>query len=338
MKILITGCTAGQSSKRVLQRGDTFAGVLYENLNGLSNVSAELTAPLVGWNDDYIKSFDAVLVGVSSLTSITSNNLYPAFLTAGKALRAGNLYLFLDAPDPHKIQASLSSVYKGKSDLFKPFYENRKSFYSVAKDKSLTLEVRDFANYLYLEKWPTTLYPSMPWVDSGQICRHIPGAVEEDVVGVPIDSYLIDPYGRSKVQMDQPLYWVSENIKSKWTKLVQETLHHEVFPTKPSRSTTKEESAKITESAIGSLIPTYRSGEAWWSPQLPVSLNLGIPVATDWRLAGVLGEDWNYLPVNIEEMSNAERLGLALGQRSSYLDTLVSKEAATKIVLSALQK
>lgn len=124
MKILITGCTSPQTSKKVAEVVPTFAS----SMAGLLSTSAKVDfLPPELISDEDIKSYDSILVGVAPPTSITANNVYNAFSLANKARKAEKLSIFIDAPEPQKIQASLNSFSSGKSSLDKSFYARRKA-------------------------------------------------------------------------------------------------------------------------------------------------------------------------------------------------------------------
>ena len=91
-------------------------------------------------SDEDVKAYDAVLVGVAPPTSITANNVYNAFSVANKARRRETLSLFIDAPEPHKIQASLNSFASGKSSLDKSFYGKRKGYKKLSEDNKFREE------------------------------------------------------------------------------------------------------------------------------------------------------------------------------------------------------
>lgn len=338
MKVLITGSTSSQSSLKTFSRTPTFAGLIANNLAS-SKVQVEFSRPYSHWDNSYLKQFDAILVGIAPLTSVAANSLYPALLTAAKAEKLKKLSLFIDAPEPQKISASLASFERGKVDLFKPFYDKRREFFTISEDPKMMRQIEVFCSRLHLSDWPTTLYPWTPWSAPSQVEKHIAQISEGELHGVSVDSYMMQkPYVERSLTEKKPDYWVYDNNKTKWFKSVQSGLQHSAIPVKEDRFSDPYTSSQRVSGAIGSLVTTYRSEEFWWSPLLATSLNLGVPVVSDWRITGSLGGDWNHLPVSLEDMTNAERFGLALGQRSLYMNMLDSKKDTNEIILSALTK
>lgn len=336
MKILITGSTSSQSSSKTFSRTPTFAGLLANNLSS-PKVEVEFSIPYLEWDDSYLKKFDAILVGISPLTSLSANSLYPALLVAARAEKMKKLSLFIDAPEPQKIAASLSSFSRGKVDLFKPFYENRRGYDKIVEDPGLMRRVEVFCTRLIQADWPETLYPWMPWIPPSQVERHLPKA--SGLHGIPIDSYLMKkPYIERSLSRSESDYWVYDNNKSKWFRTAERSINYPTVPVKENRFSDAHSASQRVSGAIGSLISTYRSDEAWWTPLLATSLNLGVPAVSDWRVTNILGEDWNHLPASVEDMTNAERFKLALGQRASYMDMLDSKKETDAAVLSVLTK
>jgi hypothetical protein len=338
MKILITGSTPSQCSLKTSKRVPTFAGLIAENLSS-SKVQIEFSLPQLGWEDDYLKSFDAILVGVSPITSVAANSVYPALHTAYRAEKMGKLFLFIDAPEPHKIKASLASFEKGNVDLFKPFHQGRRDYDKVSEDPKIMRQIEVFCQRLQSSKWPTTLYPWMPWVPPEQVQRHLPNIPEGGVHGVSVDSYLMKkPYIEKSLVPRESDYWVYDNNKTKWSRRSQESLRFPAIPMKEGRFSSSQESSQRLSGALGSLVTPYRSDEMWWTPLPALSLNLGVPVVSDWRVTKTLGGSWNYLPAAVEDMTNAERFGLALSQRSSYMEMLDSKKDTNEMIILSLTK
>lgn len=338
MRVLITGSTSSQSSQKTFSRTPTFAGLLAENLSK-SGAEVEFSRPYLEWDKDFLKRFDAVLVGIAPLTSVAANNLYPALSTASKAEKLKKLSLFVDAPEPQKIHASLASFEKGNVDLFKVFYENRREYERVSEDPRLMREIEVFCQRMFLSEWPLTLYPWTPWVPLGQVEKHLPKISAGGLLGVSIDSYLLDEEKSVRSQRGEGAnYWCYDNNKTKWFRGVERSLRYEAFSMKENQFSGREVVSQRISGGLGSLMTTYRSNELWWSPILSTSLNLGVPVVSDWRVTNSAGLDWNHLPSTVEEMSSSERFSLATAQRESYIQMLDFKDDVNQIVLSALTK
>ena len=338
MKVLITGSTSSQSSQTTFSRTPTFAGLIASNLSA-SGAQVEFSRPYLEWDKDFLNEFDAILVGVAPLTSLSANSLYPALAVASRAEKLKKLSFFIDAPEPQKISASLASYEKGNVDLFKPFYQNRREFEKIYEEPRLMREIEVFCHRLTSADWPTTLYPWAPWITPEQVEGRLPRVPKNSLHGVSVDSYLIAKSSASRMptKSDEP-YWVYDNNKTKWFKSIQSSLKNNTVPAKEDRFSDFKSISRRVSGAVGSLVTTYRSNEAWWSPLLSTSLNNSVPVISDWRITSILGAEWNYLPASVEEMSDKERLDLALSQRSSYGKMLDSKKDTNEMIISAITK
>ena len=338
MNVLITGSTSSQSSRTTFSRGDTFAGIISENLS-LMGVNVELSRPYLEWDKDYLKKFDAILVGISPLTSLSANSLYPALAVASRAEKLKKLSLFFDAPEPQKIHASLVSMSKGNVDLFKTFYENRREYAKVSEDPRIMREIEVFCQRLLMTDWPTTLYPWTPWTPLSQVEKRLPNISNGLLYGVSIDSYLLEDCSVEDTQEDRESpYWTYDNNKTKWFKATEKSFSYRTVPAKEGRFVGREEVSSVISKSVGSLVTTYRSEEFWWSPLLSSSLKLKVPVVSDWRITKSAGDSWNYLPASLEELEERDRKEISEAQLSSYVEMLDFKEDVSSMVLSAITK
>jgi hypothetical protein len=334
MKVLITGSTAQQCSTRTASRTPTFSSLVAKGLHDSGvDVDVSIMEPSVYMTKEEVKGYDAVLVGVAPPTSLSANKMYPAFSIAAKALEIGNLILFIDAPEPHKIQSSLKSCYLNNSDLQKDFYKRRKSYSHLLEDKNFRDEVQGFISYLYTEKWPTTLYPAFPWTVGKTSVKSIEGLDTTNFFPVFVDSYLIQSERPTREFHLTKEYWTCDSMKTQWASDVIPTLSYDVIPTRLTRWESEEDTIERIKRSVGTLISTHRSGEPWWSPALAQSISAGIPVVTDWRNTSYLGSEWGYLGSSIEEMSDEERFAVAEAQKSLYQKSLPSWEESVENLL-----
>ena len=322
MKVMITGSTSPQASTKTATRTPTFAALLAHSLMSEGH-EVDFVEPSVDYDDSFLRSYDSIFVGIAPPTSLSANRIYPAFAVANRALRLGNLSLFIDAPEPYKIQSSLKSCYLNVSDLQKDFYKMRKNYYKFVEDPSLQSEVYEFINYLYLEKWPTLLVPSFPWSSVDPVRKALPNA--GNIVPLNFDADIISLDRMTPDLEKERTYWTCDAPKTRWATKVSRTLQHPVFPTRGRRWDSEDTTVARIRNSVGTLVSLYRSDEVWWSPALAQSLSVGVPVATDWRHSGVLGPEWSYLASSIESMSNSERFELAISQRDFYVGAVSSK-------------
>lgn len=337
MKVLITGSTAQQCSTRTAARTPTFSTLMAKALHD-GGAEVTICEPSIYTTKEELAEYDSVLVGVAPPTSISANKVYPAFAMASRAKEIGNLSLFVDAPEPYKIQSSLKSCYLNMSDLQKDFYSRRKSYSELVANQNLRQEVLGFVSYLYTEKWPKTFYPAFPWSSNKAITQHLSGTDETNLVPVSLDSYLLrTPYVVKKFNLSVP-FWTCDSTKTDWAKKTIASLIYDVVPTRANKWEEEDDTLERIKRSLGTLVSVYRSGDPWWSPALAQSLSCGIPVATEWRLSGDIGwGEWNYLATEIETMREDNRFDLSERQKSSYLSAIPTWEQAVEKLLHQIQ-
>ncbi len=316
MKILITGSTSPQASRKTALRGPTFASLMYYSLHS-KGASVDFVEPSILTTNAELAEYDAVIVGIAPPTSLAASRLYPAFALANRARKLGNLMLFIDAPEAYKIQASIKSCQMNISDLQKDFYKMRKFYPEFVGNFDFQTEVYDFIEYLYTETWPTLLYPAFPWSSEDPVRKVIPNAGK--IVPVNLDSILINSGTITPNLELRSTYWTCDAPKARWADSVAQTLLYPVVPNKRSHWDPEEATLTRMRESVGTLVALYRSNEVWWSPALAQSLSVGVPVVTEWRHSEILGPEWSLLASTIEGMSNAERFDLAIAQRDFYL-------------------
>ena len=335
MKVLITGCTAQQASNRTASRTPTFSALLAKALED-GGASVEVVEPSTLITSQQLEEYDSVLVGIAPPTSLSANKVYPAFAVANRARKIGNLSLFIDAPEQYKLQASLKSVTLNVADLSKDFYQRRKSYSHLISDIDFRNEVREFNEFLYSERWPTTFYPAFPWSTPESIHKYLVHTDSENMIPVIVDSYLLRaPYIQPKTASGVG-YWTCDNPTTKWSKAVTATLNYDVVATRSSRWEEQESTLERVKKSIGTIVSVYRNNEPWWSPALAQSLSVGVPVVTDWRYTSSLGVEWSHLASSIEEMSEEERFALASSQKDSYLKVIPTWEETFKFLLQSI--
>lgn len=318
MKILITGSTAQQASKKTAQRIPTFASMLAKELSKKGDHKVDFLEPSFSFEKGFLSEYDIVLVGIAPPTSLSANKVYPAFAIANRARELGNLALFIDAPEPFKIPASLKSCYLNISDLQKDFYSRRKEYKTFTSSPELAKEVYDFNEFLYRRPWPVTLYPALPWSESGAITSAIPNVSEKSLYGINLDHQIIEETDATRLGDLDSNYWVADQPATKWTKSIALTLNNQISAIRQSKWDDAERIDENILNSVGTLISVYRSSEPWWSPYVAKSVALGTPVATDWRYSSGVGPAWGFLASTIEEMNPKQRKNLAVQQADTY--------------------
>jgi len=335
MRVLLTGCTSQHVSKSINDRIPTFAGLLKKALTGASN-DVVWIEPSMSMDEEYVSSFDLVIVGLVSPNSLVANYLYPALSVAEHAYRSGNLVLMTDAPEPQRLWAGLVAVSASPESLLKALYARRKD-YDKACAPEVEKRLKGFIQALTSDEWPLTIAPSFPWTDPTFLTRHIPTLTQERSAGINLDSMI--NIG-SLPDADEGSYWCAEAPVTPWSTKMSKTLALPVVPLKQDRADDMPVIVERLRGSIGTLVSTHRGGEPWWTPAVSISLKAYTPVISDWRATEHLGWIWSMLPANIEEMSLEVRRDLATQQAASYksntLDSMRSMAALMSVLKTAV--
>ena len=318
MKVLITGSTASQTTLGK----PTFANFLYESLIHADADVRFVSKPSVSMSMEELEHYDKVVVGIAPPTSVTAYKVYPAFAIAYRAWKLGNLETFIDAPEPHKLQASINSCRSGKSDLTKDFFSRRKNYSDFVSSNELQNEVNGFIAFLHSRKWPTTYYPAFPWSEDGLVYQDSLVMGNSSLVPMNPDSWLFARNYISTENATRSDYWTADTTNTVWLRNLKKHLTQKVVPAQSKRSDTEQDVIDRVRGSIGSLISVYRQGQPWWSPLLAQSLSMDVPVITDWRHTSSLGPEWSYLATSVEEMSHTDRYELANFQKESYINNI----------------
>jgi hypothetical protein len=304
-----------------MRRTVSFTSLLYDAFESLGH-EVFLTRPHLNYTKDYLNQYDLIFVGLASPSSLSAHYSYGAFAIANKAKELGKLRLIIDAPEPQKIKTTIRDFYTGTDDFYKDFYSKR-----VQYDKASTPENKEqilaFVDYLHNEKWPQTYVPSMPWFSKKFIIDSLPNLDESAVVPLCFDRALIDE-SEDRISPVYTSYWCADNPKSAWTKKISNSLTLPIYNTRNNNYSTHEMVIDKMKNSVGTLISTYKGGDAWWSIAISQSLIAGVPVVTEWRHTAELGAEWAYLPSTIEEMSPEERLVVAQTQKDFYREAVPS--------------
>jgi len=336
MKVLITGCSAQQASKKHAQRTPTFASLLTRAFTD-SGIEADHVDPSISYMSEQLAEYDLVVVGITPTTSIAANKIYPAFSMAAKAQKIGNLALMIDAPDSMKIQPSLRASYTDPNSFYKDFYNRRKSYSEVVSNNKLQEEIQGFIKFLIEEKWPTTFYPVFPW-STEKFVEYLPNLDREKLVPINVDSYLILQAPTAQNYYETKQYWTCDSPQSQYGVAHSKMVRNPVVATRETRWEFQIDTLERIRGSLGTLIATYRNDESWWSPALAQSLSQNIPVVHDWKLTHQLGVEWSHLAPSIEDMGTAERLDVAFHQKQSYLKSIPTHEETSGRLIAALRQ
>jgi hypothetical protein len=335
MKILLTGMTAPHTTLRANNRALSFAGQIVETLvaGGLDTKSDLVwTEPSVEHDKTYYDQFDLVIVGLSPITALGATRAYGALSVINHLYDDPKLRLFVDAPNPAQITHSLNAIVKTPDNMLKPFYQNRQE-YQRTNDPEIRLHVYTAIYKLATQPWPDTFYPRLPW-DQENLALQLPITAGDHFTAVNLDSVSL----RHERELSLPVEskWVADDLGSKWTGLVANTLAYPVVNMKRNRFSTDSEVDVEMATAAGVLISPTKKGRTWWTYRVPQALRLGVPVLTEWRDSGSLGPEWSMLASQVEHMSDARRAELAQKQLLSYSTAIGNVQHAVSELMNAL--
>jgi hypothetical protein len=330
-KILIAGMTSPQSSRRLNSKSMSFSGAVERIL--------EKNGHRVDWVNVGINStrkdvdvYDVVILGVAPALSVTSNKAYGVLSMLDLMWDDERLKLIVDTPTPSSITANLRAVRRDSSRLFSEFYYARKQYEDVVLNLKAKSRVLSAVERMSEDKWPTTLYPTTPWTDSSLIAGKLPSGAKEAVTGVCVDSYFLSetaPAPSGVVTRN----WAVDTKSTKWAQSAISSLRYPHELMKVRRTPDDEAVSNMIASSFGALISPNNDGTISWSTRWFQSMNVGTPIASDWKLTSTIGKSWSHLAAGIEEMSMIDRYELSLSQMIEYSDVIQSKDE----VLNTLQ-
>lgn len=324
MKILLTGMSALQASSKANSRTLSFAGVVNKTLINCGHEVHWLT-PDVTWSDEYLNAFDAVIVGITPITSLSANYCYGGLHVIERLLNSSKLTLLIDAPQVSQITASLNAILAKPENLTKPFYSKRKGFNKAVDDavKSKFLSVID---RLASSQWPVTIYPKLPWGADTMVTRQLPEGAAKSLTGLNLDAELFT--SEPVTLPERSLKWAVDSQTGPWYESVAKTLLYPISPMRWNKGSTDEFVHDQIARSIGALIVPQRYDGTWWSYRYVQAMNSYTPVASFWQETQATGSSWAVLAATIETASQDERDAIALNQRSEYLRSIPSTRDA----------
>lgn len=324
-RILITGMSAPQMSMSANKRSLSFAGAIEKVLTEAGH-TVVMMEPDITWTVENLDYYDAVLVGVSPLTSLSANKAYGALHIIDVMYSSDKLTLFIDAPHPAQITASLRAISSTPENLTKPFFSYRKG-YQLVNSPDVSKRLIKTVNKLLSGKWPKTIYPSLPWHDVTLIERELPEGLV--LTGINLDAYLIEPRSnKTDVRFNR---WAAEGPTTTWAKSIAKTLSFPIVPIRWNKGWKDEECYDQILMSSGVLLPQYKGG-TWWTYRYAQAMNAQTPIATEWRESSSIGDSWSMLASPIETMTNQERNALSTRQTAEYLTSIPSKSAAKTLL------
>lgn len=332
MRILLTGSTSSHVSARKNAIMPTFMGQINKALSYAGH-DVLWTEPSVTMSYEFVEEFDSVIVGVAPPNSTSAHRIYGALSVIDHAHKAGNLRLVVDAPDPKRVWAGIRAIHNKPEELIKEFYTKRKE-YRKAENPEVFERLKSSIDFLYLEQWPTTVFPMFPWMGFPSVSSEIERTDNSNLVGLNFDEEILSTKSFPSSQGND--YWVADNMTSVWTRNIEKTINSPVIAMSDSKRETAEVVMNRLSSSIGCLVSVYSKGSPWWSVSLSQALHRQIPVVTDWRLSQSVGDSWTVLAHSIEDMNSNSRAMLANSQKEEYLKAVPSWKDSVELACDAL--
>jgi hypothetical protein len=318
-KILLTGMSAAQASRKANARTLSFTGVLEKSLRDAGH-EVVWEVPSFEWTKEFLSQFDSVIVGVSPLTSLSANYCYGGLHVITELLDDKRLRLLVDSPQPGQIIASLKTIAASPKSLTKDFYMNRRGF-NQAKQEAVRTRLLATVERLLTATWPVTMYPSLPWQDSAAVHDQFSDNAIQSLVGVNLDAGLLTP---AIHQTDRRLKWSADSANSPWIQKVSTGLVYPVSLMKWNKGWADDLVEEQIARSTGVLITPHKKDGTWWTYRYIQAMNTGTPIATLWTETVKIGKSWGNLAANIEALSQEERNTIATKQREEYLAAIPS--------------
>lgn len=330
MKVLLTGMTSQHTNPDTHKKRVNFAGLIRDAFR-ITEDEVYWQEPSVTWDDDYLKQFDAVIVGVAPLSSLGANRAYGALNVISRLWNSGRLTLLVDAPDCVKIETSAQAIIDHPESLVKEFFSHRKE-YRLAREKQHFDRLYTGAFMLRTQLWRQTIFPRLPWQHAEDLVDQMRNTKFVQVTPLNLDSFLFSRYA-ADYNLTRHRWWAYEAGSAPgWLEKQQVCWTVDELPS-THRVPTNEMTLQQLRASRGTLIAPSKSG-TWWTPRYAMSLSQGTPVFSDWRETKDLGEAWSVLPTGFEMMTDVEKAQLltrqtmtfemAAGNRRMALDNLYS--------------
>jgi hypothetical protein len=336
-KVLVTGMTSPQASSKINEKTTYFSGVLVEILES-AGYDVEHSVPSVRWDKDYFDMFDVVLVGVSPVTSVTSNYVYGGLSVIEQLKDSSKLKMFIDAPEPHQIFSSLRSVIAHEGSIVKSFYSFRREYHE-ARSEEVTARLMSAVDYLINDNWKTCIYPSLPWASHYKVCAQVDENAAKALSPLNVDAYLLNDTDRAVVEksiVKKPV-WLASDISSGWTKRTMANSKLPFIPVKESGRTSDLVVKERLLNHLGAAVSPHGRNGTWWTPLFVYAMNTVTPIVTDWRESSSLGESWNYIAPAVEDLDVFDRIDLSFSQREQYVDKIADRSTVLHDIETYLQ-
>jgi hypothetical protein len=326
MKVLITGMASSHCKR---PSNTSFFTLLADAVSGIADVT--WASPELSWTKKDLDAYDAILFGFIPPTSLSANKVFGAMHLLSLMFDSPKLSIVVDSAQMWQYKNSIQAVKRDPDILFGSFYSKREGYLAAKDHKESVYRTVEFFSQ---DRWPTTIYPWMPWITDEKVESILGFLPEGQLTGLNLDSLLIKPeparIGRSDT-------WAVENPKNTWVDSIAKTLSFPLIHTKMGRKTDDAYALSIVRNSVGLLIPPQeRKVGSWWNYRVVQASSTSTPISTHWQDTYKFNNSWAVLPYQVEDMSPAERQHLAKTQRDAYLNAIPKPKNAVDRLISSL--
>lgn len=322
MKILFTGMSSSHCKP---SKVSGYFNSLAKLVGEVAEVSWAI--PSTTWTSKHLDKYDYVFVGVTPPTSLSANKAYGGLHIIDLLWDSPKLRLVLDSPQVWQYKNSIRKAANDPSNgLFSSFYSLRWEYQAAKEIKSVSEAVKK----LSIKKWPTTIYPGLPWKSDESAALAVGLDVSSSLVALNLDAInLVDPiYSDNR----QP-FWSVDDSKLSWARKLVGTIKYETVDVRSKRGYSDEDAAGTISDSIGLIIPPQdRKVGTWWSYRYVQGLNTATPIVTNWLETKGFSSSWAKLAYQVEDMSPEDRLTLAEEQRRVYVDSIPSRDELIELI------
>lgn len=341
MRLLVTGCTKQQVGGGTKLGYEPVSDLFVKALTGLGHdVHHRRTDP----NENLVKQYDAIVVGLVPFFSIASNNLYLAVEAVRQAI-IGRVPLLLYVDDwnfPQFVANVKTHLKYGERQLVKPFFKSRHGYDWVTSDPNVSSALLNTMEYLTTHPWPPLLVPTFSWGNHDEL-RVIPWA--QDVEFVDVSTYARHypfEWGHDGTRARE---WVLGTVSNQTEWLEALSLRWDVnhLGTKTSRAPKAVPEAELVQlyaDAWGVLSPPYKKilGTGWWRNRFVYAVRAQSILLCDPLEAADLDASYVLYPHDVELMNDAELRDLAHSQADAFFKVQASKVDVMTQLAQALER
>lgn len=320
MKILFTGMASHH----------TQAAETHNFITGISKLAEDFaevhwSQPDVQWKKKDFDQYDLVFVGICPPSALSANKAYGALGIIDTLWSSDKLRLIADYPQTWQYKASFirAADNPGKG-LFPDSYAKRLQFSLAVKNQKKIISA---CTKLATQKWPKTIYPSLPWKSADSVADIMGLGSKGSLVGLNVDNLYLTNSDMPSEYYERENRWLTQDEKNAWTKTVLKTTR---FTHEDLRKARRDDhlAQQMMQSNIGLLVsPEQRRTGVWWSKRIPQALRTRTPIITDWKETQDFHWSWSRLAYQLEDMTPVERSALADWQLKSYLEAIPDEES-----------